>query len=558
MGQLRPRVRQPPTGAGRSSDYSYGGITSSPDPLRQPPLTRAMKTPIRVLIVGDSQQDAELMAAELVRHEYDVTHSRVAAEADMQKALEETTWDVVLSDYGMPAFSGPRALETMKRLGHDIPFIIVSGTIGEESAVAALKAGAHDYVTKSQLARLGPAIARALRDLVQRRERARLEEQLRQAQKLEGIGRLAGGIAHDFNNILTTIAGYSEMVLDQIGPDKPISGDLIEIRKATDRAAQLTRQLLAFSRQQVLRVEDIDVNEVVWSMRGMLQRLIGEDIVVEINLTDVLPPIRADRIQLEQVLMNVAANARDAMPQGGQFVIQTSLGTGDDIVSLTGLRAAPGRYVKMTMSDSGVGMDERTQKHLFEPFFTTKELGKGTGLGLATVYGIVKQLDGYIWVTSALQRGSTFSLFFPALEVTTRPLPAAAAAKLSLALATEHETVLVVEDEPGVRHLVTRTLGRHGYRVIEASNAAEGLSLVAAHGSEIDVVLSDVVMALMNGPEMVEKIRETIPTMKVLFMSGHAGQAIKQGGKLDASDHLLEKPFYAHDLLKAMRELLDE
>ena len=517
-----------------------------------------MKTPIRVLIVEDSALDAELMVAELARHDYDVVSVRVETLDDMTKACERDTWDVVLSAYGLPAFNGACPIETLKKTGHEVPFIIVSGTGGEESAITSLQAGAHDYVTKGQLARLGPSVARALRDVSQRRERLRLEEQLRQAQKLEGIGRLAGGIAHDFNNILTTIAGYSEMVLDQIGTDKPISNDLIEIRKATDRAAQLTRQLLAFSRQQVLRVADIDVNEVVWAMRGMLQRLIGEDVIVEIKLTDALPPIRADRIQLEQVLMNVAANARDAMPQGGQFVIETGPGTGEDIVALTGLRALPGRYVKMTMSDTGVGMDERTQQHLFEPFFTTKELGKGTGLGLATVYGIVKQLDGYIWVTSALQRGSTFTLFFPALDSAAKPAPAAAPSKQPLPLATERETVLLVEDETGVRNLVKRTLGRHGYRVLEASTAAEGLDLVAKHGSEIDIVLTDVVMAVMNGPQMVAKIRESLPSMKVLFMSGHAGEAIKAGGKLEASDHLLEKPFYAHDLLKAVRELLDE
>jgi signal transduction histidine kinase len=517
-----------------------------------------MKTPLRVLIVEDSELDADLLVAELTRHGYDVTYARVQTEADMRKALEESSWDIVLSDYGMPAFSGTLALETLRSTGRDLPFIIVSGTIGEETAVAALKAGAQDFLTKGQLARLIPAIERALRDVAQRRERSRLEEQLRQSQKLEGIGRLAGGIAHDFNNILTTIAGYSEMVLDQIGPDKPISGDLIEIRKATDRAAQLTRQLLAFSRQQVLRVADIDVNEVVWAMRGMLQRLIGEDIVVEINLTDALPPIRADRIQLEQVLMNVAANARDAMPSGGRFTIETALGTADEVVSLTGLRAAPGRYLKLSMTDTGVGMDERTRQLLFEPFFTTKELGKGTGLGLATVYGIVKQLDGYIWVTSEVGKGSTFTMFFPALEVSPRQAVAAPAAKAPLPLATEHETVLVVEDEPGVRHLVRRTLSRHGYRVLDASTAAEGLALVAEHGPEIDLVLTDVVMAVMSGPEMVARIREVRPSVKVLYMSGHAGQAFTKSGRLEENDHLLEKPFYAHDLLKAVRELLDQ
>jgi signal transduction histidine kinase len=229
-----------------------------------------MKTPIRVVIVEDSELDAQLMVAELARHDYDVVSIRVETIDGLTKAFDGATWDVVLSAYGLPAFGGACPIAALQKTGQEVPFIIVSGTGGEESAITSLQAGAHDYVTKGQLARLGPSVARALRDVSQRRERLRLEEQLRQAQKLEGIGRLAGGIAHDFNNILTTIAGYSEMVLDQIGTDKPISNDLIEIRKATDRAAQLTRQLLAFSRQQVLRVADIDVNEVVWAMRGML------------------------------------------------------------------------------------------------------------------------------------------------------------------------------------------------------------------------------------------------------------------------------------------------
>jgi len=527
-------------------------MTSTSDP-QEPP-----KKQLRALIVEDNENDALLLLDELKLHGYDVTHKRVQTHGDMQVALTASGWDVVFSDYSMPAFSATAALETLKDSGLDLPFIIISGTIGEETAVTALKSGAHDFLMKGRLARLVPALERELREFNQRRERARLEEQLRQAQKLEAVGRLAGGIAHDFNNILTTIAGYSEMVLEQIGPDKPISGDLMEIRKATDRAAQLTRQLLAFSRQQVLRVVDVDVNEVVWGMRGMLQRLIGEDIVVEITLTEELGPIRADRIQLEQVLMNVAGNARDAMPDGGRFVIETAPAKADDIVALTGLKVVPGPYVKLAMTDSGEGMDEHTRQRLFEPFFTTKELGKGTGLGLATVYGIVKQLDGYIWVTSELKRGTTFTLFFPATASATKSKPIATAPAAQAPLAAQHETVLVVEDEAGVRRLVGRTLARHGYRVLEASSAAEGLALVAKHGPEISLVLSDVVMSGMGGPEMVARIRETRPLLRVLYMSGHAGHAIRQGGKLEATDHLLEKPFYAHDLLRAVRELLDE
>jgi signal transduction histidine kinase len=518
-----------------------------------------MKSPLRALVVEDSENDAELLIAELKRHGYDIAYTRVQTEADMRKALDESTWDIVLSDYSMPLFSGPAALETLRSTGRDLPFIIISGTIGEETAVAALKAGAHDFLTKGHLARLVPALERELREAAERRERHRLEDQLRQSQKLESIGRLAGGIAHDFNNILTTIAGYSEMVLDQIGMDKPISGDLMEIRKATDRAAQLTRQLLAFGRQQVLRVVDVDINEVVGAMRGMLQRLIGEDIIVDIRLADGLRPIRADRIQLEQVLMNVAGNARDAMPQGGRFVIETAAASVDQISPLAGARPAAGSYVRLTLTDTGVGMDEQTRQRLFEPFFTTKEMGKGTGLGLATVYGIVNQLGGYISVSSELGRGSTFTLFFPALDVERKSAPApAGAVAQSPPLAVDRETVLVVEDEPGVRNLVTRTLKRHGYRVLDAGTAAEGLALIATRGPEIALVLTDVVMAVMSGPQMVARIREARPDIKVLYMSGHAGHALNHDGSLETTEAFLEKPFYAHDLLKAVRGLLDE
>ena len=275
-----------------------------------------MSKSLRALFVEDSENDAELLLHKLEDSGYSVPHTRVQTAEDMKAALESATWDVVFSDYSMPTFSAMAALEVLKASGQDLPFIIISGTIGEETAVAALKAGAHDFLVQARLARLIPALERELRDVRVRHERLGLEDRLRQSQKMEGIGRLAGGIAHDFNNILTTIGGYSEMILDQIGPDKPISADLLEIRTAVDRAARLTRQLLAFSRQQVLRIEELDLREVVRSMQSMLQRLIGEDVVVALVLPDRLQPVRADRVQLEQVFMNIAANARDAMPQG--------------------------------------------------------------------------------------------------------------------------------------------------------------------------------------------------------------------------------------------------
>jgi len=343
-------------------------------------------------------------------------------------------------------------------------------------------------------------------------EQHRLEVQLRQAQKMEGIGRLAGGIAHDFNNMLTTIVGYSDMILEQIGSDKPISPDILEIRRAADRAASLTRQLLAFSRQQVLRIGAVDLNVIVNDMRPMLQRLIGEDVSIEMALASQVRPIKADRVQLEQVLMNIAVNARDAMPRGGRFIIGTSSAAAREVTSLTGLPVPSGRYVALSMSDDGEGMDARTRERIFEPFFTTKEMGKGTGLGLATVYGIVKQLDGYIWVTSELGVGTTFTLYFPECEGVVQSADTSRPSSPEVAVATARHRVMVVEDEAGLRKLIVRTLSRHGYQVVEASSGAEGLATATQLIDDgLRLVISDVVMPAMSGPEMIRQLRAFRP-----------------------------------------------
>ena len=310
--------------------------------------SEAARQSLRILIVEDSAEDAVLVLSALEQEGYDVRGgARANRRRDEAGARARAAGTRCCRTITFPSFDAPAALGLLQSTGQDLPFIIISGTVGEEAAVAALKAGAHDFLLKGQ-----PGSSRCRRcerslgEVSQRRERARLEEELRQAQKMEVIGRLAGGIAHDFNNILTTITGYSEMVLQQIGPDKPISGDLAEIRNAADRAAQLTRQLLAFSRQQVLRVDDVDVNKSVRGIRGMLQRLIGEDVVIELRLTDPLVPMRADPVQLEQVLMNVAANARDAMPEGGRFTIETSRVGADVVRGLIGL-PDHGRFVRV-------------------------------------------------------------------------------------------------------------------------------------------------------------------------------------------------------------------
>jgi two-component system cell cycle sensor histidine kinase/response regulator CckA len=388
-------------------------------------------------------------------------------------------------------------------------------------------------------------------------ERKDLEQQLLQSIKLEGIGRLAGGIAHDFNNLLTVIQGYAEMVLDQIGPDKPISGDLQEIRDASDRAAALTRQLLAFSRKQTLHIAAMDLNEIIVSLRNMLQRLIGEDIDIRLELTPDLPLIRADRAQVDQVLMNLVVNARDAMPDGGVITLATTAAviSREQARMMNHDRAAPGQYAQLRVTDSGTGMDAATRDRIFEPFFTTKGVGKGTGLGLSTVYGVLQQLGGNIEVASAPGHGTTFTLYFP--KAPEGMASTVDVSKHAAALADRREVVLVVEDQRGVRQLVSRILSRHGYTVLEAADSDQALALAEHHSAQIDLVLTDVVMPVMSGPELVAVLRAARP-LKVLYMSGYTGADLSRRAALAADDTVLEKPFTASVLLDAVREVLDQ
>jgi PAS domain S-box-containing protein len=385
-----------------------------------------------------------------------------------------------------------------------------------------------------------------------------LEAELSQTHKMEAVGQLAAGVAHDFNNMLTTIIGYSEMVLEQIGSDKPISGDLGEIRKAADRAVVLTRQLLAFSRKQTLRIAAVDINDVIRQTSAMLQRLIGEDIVVRLQLMDGAPPVRADRMQLEQILMNLATNARDAMPRGGELIIETTDADAGEASNTVHVPVTAGSYLRLLVRDTGVGMDAATQEHIFEPFFTTKGVGRGTGLGLATVYGVVQQLGGYIAVSSEIGVGTTFTLYFqqstaePAEEISPPTRLAAAP------LAQRHEVVLVVEDEAGVRELAARVLTRHGYTVLEADGPTQALELIAHYANKIALVLSDVVMPIMDGPALLARCRETRPDLRVLYMSGYKGNMLERRGELQGRTQVLEKPFSASTLLETVREALAE
>ena len=672
-----------------------------------------MRVPLRVLIAEDSEDDARLLLRELERAGFDAASERVDSRAAMQAALDRQTWDLVIGDYSMPEFSGPAALALLRAHDPDTPFIFVSGSMGEDVAVEAMKAGAQDFITKGNLRRLIPAIERELRDAEVRRERrrgqtallerARLaeltsdvgvaltqgggvramlqlcaealvrhldvalarvwtlddagqilklqasasmythidgahsrvplgrykigaiarerrpqltnqvvgdpqihdqewvrreqlvafaayplmvhdrvlgvmamfarhalsefvpkalgsvasavavgierkraeealrrsEEQLRQAQKMEAVGRLAGGIAHDFNNLLTVITSYGELLLEDLSPGDSRRDDVEQIRKAAEAAAALTRQLLAFTRQQVLEPKVLNLRAIVAGTEKLLQRLIGADVHLTTSLASDLGAVKADPGQLEQIIINLAVNARDAMPGGGRLSIEAA--------NLEQVEGRPGRYVLLAVSDTGIGMDEQTKARIFEPFFTTKESGKGTGLGLATVYGIVKQAGGFIWVDSEPGRGTSFEVYLPRVDepaapAITRPAPAEPARGT--------ETVLVVEDAPAVRLVTRQVLERYGYTVLEAPTGDIALRIAAKHHGPIHLLLTDVVMPGLSGRQLAGQLSQLRSEMKVLYVSGYADTVESAGA-------YLQKPFAPEALARRVRDVLD-
>lgn len=386
-------------------------------------------------------------------------------------------------------------------------------------------------------------------------EQYRLEERLRQALKMESIGRLAGGVAHDFNNLLSPIIGYADMVLEQLHKEDPLYSNIQVIRDAGQSAAKLTEQLLAFSRKQVLQVRVLNLTEVVIGLQRMLPRLIGEHIELENSLAPSLGCVKADRSQIQQILLNLAANARDAMPDGGKLVIKTENVVLDEAYARMHEGARPGPYVLLAISDTGQGMDARTLNHIFEPFFTTKARGKGVGLGLATVYGIVKQHEGYIWVESRPGQGTTFQIYLPRLEGEAKdeeeqPLPGEAAGGT--------ETIMVVEDDKLVRKLACDILESSGYTVIEAHSPEEALRISERHKGHIDLLLTDVIMPQLSGRQLHEMLAPLRPDMKVLYMSGYPDDLIAHHGVLHSGINFLQKPF-SYDLLsRRIRETLDK
>jgi len=635
---------------------------------------------LHVLLVEDRDIDAELVQRELLRAEIDCRARRVDTDEAFRRELRDFAPDIVLADYSIPGFGGMEALEILQGEAPLIPLIVVTGSIDEETAAACIKAGAADYVLKTHLVRLGPAVRSALemrnhraeraaaeaalraneqrfralvehswdaialfgpdgtilygspattrvlgyelaefvgrnaldlihpedRDLVVGRlteamanprgrvdvaarvkhkdgawrylegvltnllddpsvggivnnyrdatERRSLEQQVIQAQKMEAVGRLAGGVAHDFNNILTAIGGYTDLLLEDLPLDDPRRQDVDEIHRAADRAAALTQQLLAFSRRQVLQPKVIDLNALVSNVEKLLGRLIGADVQLATALADEVGRVRADPGQLEQVIVNLAVNARDAMPGGGRLTIETRNVDLDAAYAAEHRTVVPGPYVVIAVSDTGTGMSADTQSHMFEPFFTTKEVGKGTGLGLATVYGIVKQSGGSIWVYSELGHGTTIKVYLPRVDEPPDPLAAPGLANPERLRGTE--TILLVEDEPAVRAVARQILARQGYTVLEAPDGPAALAMVAGR-ARVDLILTDVVMPGMSGRTLADQLATRWPGVRVLYMSGYTDDAIVRHGMLEPGLAYLQKPFRPDALVRKVREVLN-
>jgi len=635
--------------------------------------------PIRLLHLEDNSNDAEIIADRLREGGLCCWVKRVQDRRTFLAAIEdEHSWDVILADYSLPSFDGISALKIVQEKCPEVPFIFVSGAVGEEKAIETVKSGATDYVLKDRLARLPVAIERALKERAASQERRQaeallnlrtkalesaangvvitdregtiiwanpacttltgytaaellghnlrvlkagrqnedfyrnlwttilegkvwrgeitnrrkdgtlyieeqtitpvrnargeitsfiaikqdvttrrvLEEQLSQAQKMEAIGRLAGGVAHDFNNILTVIMGYSDTLLED-RPKIAVSICAKEIKSAGERAAALIRQLLMFSRRQVVQPRILNLNDVVSNMGRMLRRLLGENLELIIARGYNLGSVKADPVQIEQIIINLAVNARDAMPHGGRLTIQTANATFAEATSEDGMAIGPGSYVVLSISDDGQGMSEEVRAHLFEPFFTTKEKGKGSGLGLSTVYGIVNQSGGFVGVHSEPGRGSTFRIYLPLVD---QHVDATLPDRREQVVTKGSEVVLLVEDDPAVRALVGPILKSEGYTVLESGDPTDAL---LTHGlipqspsNAIHLLLTDVVMPQMSGIELAERLLPLHPKMKVIYTSGYSDELLRHQG-IRFLSAFIPKPFTPDTLLRKVREALD-
>jgi len=516
---------------------------------------------LNLLMLEDEPLDAELTIKTLEEAGFAFCWDRVDTREEFISRLNTGKYDLILSDYNLPDFDGISALKVFMESKLDIPFILISGAIGEEKAIESLKAGATDYVLKDRLLRLAPVVERALQEKEELRlrkqaekEKAALQEQLRQSQKMEAIGQLAGGIAHDFNNLLTVIQGYSEIALLSLKQTDPLRDTILRINEAGIKAGNLTQQLLAFSRRQVLEMKVVDLNETIRELNNMLQRVIGEDIELITALEKNLWHAKVDPRQIDQVIINLAVNARDAMPAGGKLTIETANMYLDRSYTDDHTGIFPGPHIMLSVSDTGVGILPEITDRIFEPFFTTKERGKGTGLGLSTIYGIINQCGGCIHVKSEPGQGATFKIYLPQATEVCDELRKE---KDLMQFPRGNETILVVEDDAAAKKLTAEILEMQGYSVLEASGGNEALNIAKTYEANIHLVLTDVVMPQMSGKEMADRLRLLRQDIKVLFMSGYTNDAIVHHGILDKGLFYIQKPFTLDGLSKKIREVLD-
>jgi signal transduction histidine kinase len=488
---------------------------------------------------------------------FEMTLEVVATVAEGLRRISGDDHDIYLVDQQLPDGTGLSLIHTAKQTGATKPFILITGHGSGDLDEAALKEGAADYVEKQLVGtHLERSIRYALRNWQAGRALLDREEQLRQAQKMEAIGRLAGGVAHDFNNLLTAIIGYTDLVKEKLEPGDPVSHDVGEIRKAADRAAALTRQLLALSRKQFMSPEVLDLNTIVTGLLPMLPRVIGEHIETTTSLAGDLRRVKADPSQMEQVVINLVLNARDAMPMGGHLAIETSnVQLDEDRIAIERLNLDPGAYVVMGIRDTGSGMDPQTRERVFEPFFTTKAKGKGTGLGLPTVYGIVDQSGGAISIDTAVGRGTSIRIYLPVTSATEEPERHEPVAPSLDNGGTE--TLLLVEDNDAVRELAVHALRKRGYTVHEARNAEEAIEWSMTSRIKPNLLVTDVVMPGLSGPNLAARLLQENPRLKVLYMSGYTDDATAVHGAFWGGVPLLQKPFTPAQLAERVRLALD-
>ena len=550
------------------------GVAHGALPRSEPLIGRV---PLRILHLEDDADDAEIVRAALTEEGLHFSIERVTERSEYLAALRRGGIDLILAEYQLPLFDGVGALAIAHELRREIPFIFVSGTLGEEIAVEMLKSGAIDFVIKRRMSRLGAAVRRALDDVARRVEYDRLEDLLHQAQKMEVVGRLAGRVAHGFNDLLTVILGRGESLRSRLGRDDPAQADSEQIVRAAILAAALSRKLLAFSGKQLLEPKAVDLNQTVREMEGVLKRLLGDEIELVLSLVDTPARVRVDPGQWEQTIINLAMNGREAMAGGGTLMVETGHVTLDG-VDASGKGLARGPYVTISVSDTGRGMDAETRAHLFEPFFTTKEPGQGAGLGISAVQGIVEQSGGHIEVFSEVGRGTMIRILLPYLDVTpsresdahgagpgtdagfestvsrtgARPIKAYAGPPAA------PNSILLVEDEPMVREMVSLILREAGYQVFEASGGEEALEFSERYPNALALLLTDVVMPRLGGPELVRRLAPLQPAMRVIYMSGYTDDRAFQQGLLVSGAAFLSKPFGPKELLVKVATVFDQ